>query len=165
MIITPKNWHTFQHYNKRNPPWIKLHRALLDDYDFSQLPVESRALAPMLWLIASESKDGLIRMSIEALAFRLRMPPICLSDALEPLMAKGFFLDASTMLADRLQGATPETETETEKEKRPHPGPETNGGTRTHRGGAALTPLAGGKHSRIADMDQELVDYPFGRGA
>ena len=55
MFLTPKNWHAFQHYNKRNPPWIKLHRALLDDYEFSQLPVESRALAPMLWLIASEA--------------------------------------------------------------------------------------------------------------
>lgn len=119
MILTPKNWHTFQHYNKRNPPWIKLHRALLDDYEFSQLPVESRALAPMLWLIASESKDGVINMSPEALAFRLRVDCISLANTLEPLMDKGFFLDASNVLADRQRHATPETETEAEKEAHP----------------------------------------------
>ena len=72
MNITPKNWHSFQHYNKRNPPWIKLHRSILDDYGFACLPVASRALAPMLWLIASESKDGVISLASEALAFRLR---------------------------------------------------------------------------------------------
>ena len=118
MFLTPKNWHAFQHYNKRNPPWIKLHRALLDDYEFSQLPVESRALAPMLWLIASEAKDGIIHMSHDALAFRLRMTRNLLTEALEPLLAKGFILDASAMLALCQQHATPETETETENSPR-----------------------------------------------
>jgi hypothetical protein len=29
-----KNWSEFQHYKDRNPPWIKLHRTLLDhDYE------------------------------------------------------------------------------------------------------------------------------------
>ena len=27
-----KNWGEFQHYKKRNPPWIKLHKKLLDDF-------------------------------------------------------------------------------------------------------------------------------------
>jgi hypothetical protein len=36
--LTIKNWSEFQHYKDRNPPWIKLHRALLDDYAFAALP-------------------------------------------------------------------------------------------------------------------------------
>lgn len=116
MNLIPKNWHSFQHYNKRNPPWIKLHRSLLDDFEFCQLPTASRALAPMLWLIASESRDGVISMSIEALAFRLRCASSDVYDALEPLVQQGFFLDASVVLADRLQHATPETEAEREAE-------------------------------------------------
>lgn len=119
MILTPKNWHSFQHYSRRNPPWIKLHRALLDDYEFSMLPVESRALAPMLWLIASESKDGCIQMSSEALAFRLRASIESIEAGLKPLVLSGFFVDASGALANRLQCATPETETETEAEAYP----------------------------------------------
>jgi hypothetical protein len=125
MMLTPKNWHTFQHYNKRNPPWIKLHRALLDNYDFSQLPVESRALAPMLWLIASEVKDGCILLDIKELSFRLRAASSDLVNALIPLINNGFFDADSNMLADCTRHATPETETETETEKRKDPSQET----------------------------------------
>ena len=153
MQLIPKNWHTFQHYNKRNPPWIKLHRALLDDYDFSQLPVESRALAPMLWLIASEAKDGVINMTPEALAFRLHIDYMTLVNGLEPLMNKGFFLDASNVLASRKQSATPETETETEKSANQES--ETNGGTRTPKASTGADSLVGGalKHSRSAGFE------------
>ena len=56
MKITPRNWARFQHYNTRRPPWIKLHRGLLDDYQFHTLPLASKALAPLLWLLASEHK-------------------------------------------------------------------------------------------------------------
>lgn len=114
MILVPKNWHTFQHYNKRNPPWIKLHRSMLDDYDFANLPVESRALAPMLWLLASEQKDGCFQGASEVLAFRLHCSIQEVEVGLKPLMEHGFILDASAVLAGCLQHATPETETETE---------------------------------------------------
>ena len=119
MKLIPKNWKSFQHYNKRNPPWIKLHRSLLDDYEFSMLPVESRALAPMLWLIASETKDGCIQTSSEALAFRLRSTIEYVEKAIKPLVLAGFFIDASIMLATCLRDATPETEGETEGESLP----------------------------------------------
>ena len=118
MKLIPKNWHEFQHYNKRNPPWIKLRRSLLDDYEFAQLPVESRAIAPMLWLLASESLAGCFQAASTVLAFRLRLPQEEVEKALKPLIDQGFFVDASTVLAECLQGATPEAETETETEKR-----------------------------------------------
>ncbi len=58
MLLQPKNWAVFQHYKDRCPPWIKLHRDLLNDRSYMRLPIASKALAPMLWLLASESKDG-----------------------------------------------------------------------------------------------------------
>jgi hypothetical protein len=117
--ITPRNWRDFQHYKDRNPPWIRLHKGLLDNFDFQRLPVASRALAPMLWLLASDSVDGVIDADPEKLAFRLRMTIKEVSDSLEPLIDKKFFdvvHDASKPLAVCEQVAVPETETETEAE-------------------------------------------------
>jgi hypothetical protein len=73
LIIVPRNWKAFQHYTDRRPSWVKLHRDLLDNFEFHRLPVASRALAPMLWLIASEADTGEIDADPEKLAFRLRM--------------------------------------------------------------------------------------------
>ena len=121
MKITPKNWDAFQHYKHRSPPWIKLHRNLLDDMHFQRLPVASKALAPMLWLLASESNDGVIHRTPEEIAFRLRMTEKDVINAIKPLIYMGFFIDDDNMLADCLQDATTETEkrqrrVETEKE-------------------------------------------------
>ena len=38
MSLTPRNWHEFQQYKDRKPDWIKLHRGLLDDFEFQSLP-------------------------------------------------------------------------------------------------------------------------------
>jgi hypothetical protein len=114
--IAPKNWRDFQHYKDRNPPWIRLHRGLLDNFEFQCLPVASRALAPMLWLLASDSVDGEIDATAERLAFRLRMSVDEVRDALKPLIDKGFFIvkaDAAIKpLARRKRIAVPETEAE-----------------------------------------------------
>ena len=115
MILIPKNWRDFQHYKDRNPPWIRLHKGLLDNYEFQCLPVASRALAPMLWLLASDAVDGRIDATTEKLAFRLRMTAQEVTDALKPLIDKGFFVfeqAASKPLAKRKRSAVPETETE-----------------------------------------------------
>jgi len=117
MKLIPKNWAKFQHYKDRCPPWIKLHRDLLNNRDFICLPTASKALAPLMWLLASESKDGIFDASIEELEFRLRMPSSEIKIGIKSLIEKGFFIDADTMLAPCLQGAIPETETETKTEK------------------------------------------------
>lgn len=117
MRLAPKNWREFQHYKDRSPPWIRLQRKLLDDRDFHRLPVASRALAPMLWLLASESVDGAFDGSPAELAFRLRQSEREVVAALNPLIEAKFFTvvqEASDALAERLHGAVPETETETE---------------------------------------------------
>lgn len=116
MILQPKNWAVFQHYKDRCPPWIKLHRDLLNDRVFMCLPLASKALAPLLWLLASESKDGTFEGSQDELVFRLHITPKEYSDGVKPLIDKGFFIIASGVLAERYQPAIPETERETKKE-------------------------------------------------
>ena len=114
--MKPKNWSHFQHYKDRCPPWIKLHKELLNDRAYMTLPTASKALAPLLWLLASESKDGTFDASIDELVFRLRMPESDIKTGLKHLIDKGFFVDDSNVLAERYQDAIPETETETERE-------------------------------------------------
>jgi hypothetical protein len=112
MTLAPKNWKSFQHYKDRSPAWIKLHKGLLDDFAFSRLPVASRALAPLLWLLASEYENGDIDCSFEEIAYRLRMPENDFREALKPLIDAGFFVVASETLAK------PERSVRLEKEKR-----------------------------------------------
>jgi hypothetical protein len=121
MILTPKNWKSFQHYKERTPSWIKLHKGLMTDFEFVRLPVASRALAPMLWLLASEYEDGSINASIEKIAFRVHMSVDDLREALTPLI-DSFFFDASEVLAQPLAQCLPREEdigkrTREEKEK------------------------------------------------
>jgi len=113
MRLIPRKWEDFQHYKDRAPPWIKLHKGLLDDRVFQRLPDASRALAPCLWLLASESKDGIFDGSTEELSFRVRQSEKWIEAALKPLIDKGFFIvvqDASATLAECVQVAVPETE-------------------------------------------------------
>lgn len=117
MLLQPKNWAVFQHYKDRCPPWIKLHRDLLNNREFICLPIASKALAPMLWLLASEAKNGVFDASVEELTFRLRITEKEYGDGIRPLIDKGFFIISSGVLAERYQGAIPETEGETKKEK------------------------------------------------
>lgn len=118
MRLQPKNWAVFQHYKDRSPPWIKLHRDLLINRDFICLPIASKALAPLLWLLASESKDGIFDASFEELQFRLHISRKEYDEGIKPLIDKDFFFVASGALADCKQLAIPETEGETEKEER-----------------------------------------------
>lgn len=112
MLLKPKNWEKFQHYKDRSPPWVKLHKSLLDDRVFMRLPLASKALAPLLWLLASDSKTGEFDASIDELEFRLRISGDDLKQGLKPLIDNGFFVVASGVLADCLQAAVPEAETE-----------------------------------------------------
>ncbi len=108
MKLIPKHWERFQHYKHRSPPWIKLHRDILDDYDWWCLPVASRAIAPCLWLLASCEENGEFDATPEKLAFRFRMSEKDITSAIKPLIDKGYFIVASDMIADSYQLATSE---------------------------------------------------------
>jgi hypothetical protein len=55
-----KNWENFQHYKDRNPPWIKLHNHLLDDYDFECLPDATKCHLLCIWMLASRTNNEMI---------------------------------------------------------------------------------------------------------
>lgn len=112
LMLTPNKWEDFQHYKDRCPPWIKLHRDILNNRVYMRLPTASKALAPLFWLLASESKhkDGTFDASDEELEFRLRISIKEIQVGRKSLIDNGFFAIASGALADRQQVATPETE-------------------------------------------------------
>lgn len=156
--MKPKNWDAFQHYKDRCPPWIKLHRGLLNDRSFMCLPIESKALAPMLWLLASESQDGEFDGSIEELSFRLRLSSKEVEKGLKPLIDNGFFIADSAMLASCYQGAIPETEreTETKTEKR-----QIARGTRLPNNWVPDSDLAAWSKAERPDLDLRQVLMEF----
>lgn len=120
MIIKPKNWHEFQHYKDRCPPWIKLHHSILDNYEFHMMQDASKALAMCLWLIASEHLSGEIDASPDKLAFRLRSTAKKIDESLKQLIDNGFFFVVqvdSNALADRRQDAPLEEERQRERQR------------------------------------------------
>jgi hypothetical protein len=55
--LSIKKYDTYQHYKTRNPPWIKLYRCLLNDYEMRLLPIHSRMAYICLLIIASETDN------------------------------------------------------------------------------------------------------------
>ena len=121
IIAQVQDWTDKQHYKsgRGTPPWIKLHRKILDSRRFQSLPLASKALAPQLWLLAAEGQ-GSINIDPEELVFRLRWPREDIENGLKPLIDNNYLIiaekDAIKMLSRCYQDATPETETETETE-------------------------------------------------
>jgi hypothetical protein len=108
-----KNWHKFQHFKDRRPPWVKLYRDLLDDIEWHQLDATSAKVLVMLWLIASE--DGGKLPNIKTLAFRLRMTEKQTNDSIISL-SHWLEQDDIEVISQQYQDDAPETETETEIE-------------------------------------------------
>lgn len=125
-VIKIVNWSSFQSYKDRKPPWVRLHKTLLDNYEFQSMSADARALLPMLWLIASEDEDpvsGLIRDSYEKICFRLRLQAEVFTKCISEIRASGFIdITASyESVTDRLQNCsefvTPEKTEKTETER------------------------------------------------
>lgn len=115
-----RNWEQFQHYKDRNPPWIKLHFALLSSEDWVTLDDASKLLAVVCMLVASRN-NGMIPNNpayLKRVACLDRLPK------LKPLIDCGFLeipqADASAVQAHDSAAqavARPETETDTEKKE------------------------------------------------
>ena len=133
MTLKIKNWSNYQHYKTRNPPWIRLHKGIIDDPDWHELDGASAKVLVMLWLIASEDKsmEGGLPCT-RKLAFRLRMTEHQINQAISKL-SHWLEHDASKALAERLHAAPKscseaEAEAEAEAEntlsgKKPDPVP------------------------------------------
>jgi len=81
------DWETFQHYTKRNPPWIKLHTSLLDNEKFECLQNDSKVLLICLWLFNSRKGNGEIPADS---AYLRRKLPVGRKIDLQPLVDAGF---------------------------------------------------------------------------
>ena len=51
------NWDRFQHYKKDSPPWVKVYRDLLGDYEFMALSEGERWTLVGIWLLAAETNN------------------------------------------------------------------------------------------------------------
>lgn len=130
------DWPSFQSYKDRNPPWIRFHKKFLDDYKFQKMSADSRALLPMLWLLASEDEDpvsGMLRIGYEEISFRLRLDIIKVKNSIKECIQEGFiifiedeektlFSHAETTsyksVTPELRKSYSETETETETDNK-----------------------------------------------
>lgn len=104
-LLSVRNWGKFQHYKDRSPPWIKIYRTLLRDYDFSRLSDSSKLLLLELWLLAAES-DG--RIPNDPKWVKKQIPFDGKVD-FKPLIDSGYLVmeqDASNMIADCKQNDT-----------------------------------------------------------
>lgn len=114
-MIHIKNWKKHQHYKDRRPPWIKLYRELLDNPEWFSLSGDDGRMLINLWLIASETNDGMLPDS-DTLAFRLRTDSKTIDQSIKTLVLKGFLYDDSEMLAGCEHDASIEREGEVKGE-------------------------------------------------
>lgn len=119
-----KNWELYQHYTDRNPPWIKLHNSLLDDFDFMRLDDELKWQLIAIWLLASRTNN---KIAYDETWIGMKIG-IHTKPKIELFISLGFltiYQDASNAQAEGKQNAIPralardreETETETEKSR------------------------------------------------
>lgn len=117
-----KNWEKFQHYKKRDPPWIKLHRSILSDPDFVSMPESAQYELVRVWLLAS-SRQGVVSSRQDLVR---KMSGLRRLRYWKLFIKRGFlFEDASILQAHCKQDAIAEREaykeegeTETEKDVR-----------------------------------------------
>ena len=108
-----KNWSKFQHYSKRNPPWIKLHVEILSSPDWVMLADASKLLAVVCMVIAAK-ENGVFPNNldyIKRVAYLDRRPN------LTPLIDCGFIVEtlAPASISKQKQAtARPEKEKEAE---------------------------------------------------
>lgn len=111
-----RNLDRYQHYKQRNPPWVKLHQTLLENYEFVMLPDAAKAHAICIVLLSSRMGNklpndaGWIKGKIGAQS-RVDLPLLLGSGFLEEWNE-----DASESLAVCAQSADSERETEREGE-------------------------------------------------
>lgn len=121
MMFKVKNWSSFQSYKDRRPPWVRLHKDLIDNFEFQKMSADARALLPMLWLMASEDKEptsGMLRFGYETVSFRLRLPEKTVTAAIREIINAGF---VEQMDSENTPSITDSYETVTDSSRNYHP--------------------------------------------
>jgi hypothetical protein len=115
-----RNWEKYQHYSQRNPPWIKLHNRMLDDYDYGCLPDSGKLLLITLFMLASRTDNNIptdpewIR-SKGMLKGKIDLDPLIKAKFIEHVADCN--QNASTMLADCKQNGGTEERRDRDREE------------------------------------------------
>jgi len=96
------NWTEYQHYKDRNPPWIKLHRQIINSEMWVSCDDASRVLAIACMVLAAEF-DGCVPANS---AYIMRRCYLSHEPNFKPLVDNGFLIDASGLLASCEQDAS-----------------------------------------------------------
>lgn len=116
--ITVPKLEKWQHYKDRCPPWIKLHRDVLNDYKLACLQDASKAHLFAIWLLASQM-DNKIPFDADWIAKKINATQqVDLNDLIERGCIEVVQLESKALAACK-QNAPAETETETEAEFHP----------------------------------------------
>ncbi|MCE9567660.1 MAG: hypothetical protein K8U57_37135 [Planctomycetes bacterium] len=119
--LSVPDFEKWQHYKDRTPPWIKLHRDILRDYDFNLLPDQSKAHLMLIWLLASQLDNHIPNDP----AYVQRMIGSTVKPDIKLLIQRGFLnpvADCERYASKSIATCTTlsnmrETETETETER------------------------------------------------
>jgi hypothetical protein len=111
-FISIKDFDSFQHFKKANPPWVKMYRSTFCNREFMRLPVASKFLYLGLVMLASE---GCNRVPYDLQYISHRLATTFSQNDLTPLYKAGL-LEAAASTVYRVASLSVETETETETE-------------------------------------------------
>lgn len=122
-IIRVVNWHHYQHYKDRNPPWIKLYTRLIDgdSREFGRLKDEEKWQFLAILMLASRQQNA-IPYDVDWISERLRLRSKLNLKALEATGMIEIAEVASNTLADCKQSAMPEESREETEERKPRNG-------------------------------------------
>ncbi len=104
--LTIRNWDKWQSYrsDRGQPPWIKVHRALLRDPNWVELTDAQRGQLVAIWMLAAD-RDGVIPASAQTIR------KLCFMDSepdLQVFVDKGFIEPDANMTPVRRQHDVPE---------------------------------------------------------
>lgn len=101
-----RNWKKYQHYKKRNPPWVKLHTSIFASDDWASLPDNSKLVMVICIMVASKFEGHLPKSCgvIQRFAYLRRKVN------LKPLIDCGFLVKTQADASIALANARPETE-------------------------------------------------------
>jgi len=83
-----KNFSSYQHYSKRNPPWVKLHKGIWTDAGFLELKTDTKLLLLSLFCAASDY-ENVLKNDVKWLKTIIKIRPF---PDITPLFEKGFLI-------------------------------------------------------------------------
>jgi len=87
-FLSIKNFGKYQHYKNRNPPWIRLYYAILDDPSFTALDEVQQSRLMKLFLIASKQNNEILDDPYYLAKMMRVVEPVDIT----PLIKAGFLL-------------------------------------------------------------------------